>query len=339
MEAVDAELGGWTSAPYPTKADVDASYKRLLDRLLGRRDGPRSGGRRRQPQPLRRGVGAGRDPPAPTHRRRRDRDARGDGPAAGASDAGGSRTSAAVHPGGHRRRLRGQHRLPRPPPRRERRARELPARAVHDPARIAGMGGPTGPLRARRREPSRGVDDAAPRSGPHHRAPHVRTRRGVRQRAGHRLHPARQPGLDRAPPRDRPPGPPPSLGDHRRRHRRHRRTGPGRGRPLAGDVDGGAPRVPVPAGRGDGRRSRADDRRDGARDGQDGARGRSRGLRGDRLRERGRRRARDSWTSSSRPASRPTHSASCSSPGRGTSPWRSPPTASWRHWPAATRCC
>ena len=34
MEDVDAELGGWTSAPYPTKADVDASYKRLLDRLL-----------------------------------------------------------------------------------------------------------------------------------------------------------------------------------------------------------------------------------------------------------------------------------------------------------------
>ncbi len=34
MEAVDAELGGWTPAPYPDKADVDASYKALLDRLL-----------------------------------------------------------------------------------------------------------------------------------------------------------------------------------------------------------------------------------------------------------------------------------------------------------------
>jgi RHH-type proline utilization regulon transcriptional repressor/proline dehydrogenase/delta 1-pyrroline-5-carboxylate dehydrogenase len=34
MEDVDAELGGWTSAPYATKAEVDASYKRLLDRLL-----------------------------------------------------------------------------------------------------------------------------------------------------------------------------------------------------------------------------------------------------------------------------------------------------------------
>ncbi len=34
MEHVDAELGGWRSAPYATKADVDASYKALLERLL-----------------------------------------------------------------------------------------------------------------------------------------------------------------------------------------------------------------------------------------------------------------------------------------------------------------
>jgi RHH-type proline utilization regulon transcriptional repressor/proline dehydrogenase/delta 1-pyrroline-5-carboxylate dehydrogenase len=34
MERVDAELHGWARAPYPTKADVDASYKRLLDRAL-----------------------------------------------------------------------------------------------------------------------------------------------------------------------------------------------------------------------------------------------------------------------------------------------------------------
>ncbi len=34
MEHVDAELHGWIPAPYPTKADVDASYKRLLDTLL-----------------------------------------------------------------------------------------------------------------------------------------------------------------------------------------------------------------------------------------------------------------------------------------------------------------
>ena len=34
MEQVDAELGGWTPAPYATKAEVDASYKALLDRAL-----------------------------------------------------------------------------------------------------------------------------------------------------------------------------------------------------------------------------------------------------------------------------------------------------------------
>ena len=34
METVEAELAGWPPATYPTKADVDASYKALLDRLL-----------------------------------------------------------------------------------------------------------------------------------------------------------------------------------------------------------------------------------------------------------------------------------------------------------------
>jgi RHH-type proline utilization regulon transcriptional repressor/proline dehydrogenase/delta 1-pyrroline-5-carboxylate dehydrogenase len=34
MERVEAELHGWVPAPYPTKADVDASYKRLLARAL-----------------------------------------------------------------------------------------------------------------------------------------------------------------------------------------------------------------------------------------------------------------------------------------------------------------
>ena len=37
MESVDAELNGWSLAPYPTKADVDASYKALLDLLLDER--------------------------------------------------------------------------------------------------------------------------------------------------------------------------------------------------------------------------------------------------------------------------------------------------------------
>ena len=34
MEAVDAEHHGWVQAPYATKAEVDASYKRLLDSVL-----------------------------------------------------------------------------------------------------------------------------------------------------------------------------------------------------------------------------------------------------------------------------------------------------------------
>ncbi|WP_449385592.1 proline dehydrogenase family protein [Cellulomonas soli] len=34
MEQVDAELHGWPQAPYPTKADVDASYVRLVQRAL-----------------------------------------------------------------------------------------------------------------------------------------------------------------------------------------------------------------------------------------------------------------------------------------------------------------
>jgi RHH-type proline utilization regulon transcriptional repressor/proline dehydrogenase/delta 1-pyrroline-5-carboxylate dehydrogenase len=34
MEQVEAELAGWPQAPYATKADVDANYKRMLDRAL-----------------------------------------------------------------------------------------------------------------------------------------------------------------------------------------------------------------------------------------------------------------------------------------------------------------
>src|SRR5690606_29907315 len=34
MEAVEAELHGWQQAPYATKADVDASFKAMLDSAL-----------------------------------------------------------------------------------------------------------------------------------------------------------------------------------------------------------------------------------------------------------------------------------------------------------------
>jgi RHH-type transcriptional regulator, proline utilization regulon repressor / proline dehydrogenase / delta 1-pyrroline-5-carboxylate dehydrogenase len=36
MERVEAELHGWPAAPYASKADTDANYKRLVDRALGR---------------------------------------------------------------------------------------------------------------------------------------------------------------------------------------------------------------------------------------------------------------------------------------------------------------
>jgi RHH-type proline utilization regulon transcriptional repressor/proline dehydrogenase/delta 1-pyrroline-5-carboxylate dehydrogenase len=35
MEAVEAELTGWSQAPYASKAEVDANYKRMLDRAFG----------------------------------------------------------------------------------------------------------------------------------------------------------------------------------------------------------------------------------------------------------------------------------------------------------------
>ena len=34
MERAEAEFNGWTAAPYPSKADVDASYSRLIDAAL-----------------------------------------------------------------------------------------------------------------------------------------------------------------------------------------------------------------------------------------------------------------------------------------------------------------
>lgn len=34
MERIDAELHGWPQAPYPTKAEVDANYKRMVEHLL-----------------------------------------------------------------------------------------------------------------------------------------------------------------------------------------------------------------------------------------------------------------------------------------------------------------
>ena len=66
----------------------------------------------------------------PAADRHRHRDARGHGAGAGAGRARGRGRPAAVRPVVAARRPRGQHRLPRPAPRREHRAGELPAIAV-----------------------------------------------------------------------------------------------------------------------------------------------------------------------------------------------------------------
>ena len=70
MERVDAEMHGWPAAPFSTKAETDANYKRMLDVALDpANDGAVRVGRR-QSQPVRGGLGRhpGRAPPAPRHR-------------------------------------------------------------------------------------------------------------------------------------------------------------------------------------------------------------------------------------------------------------------------------
>ena len=184
MEQVDAELGGWVPAPYPTKADVDASYKALLGRLL---DAAEHGG-------LVVGVGSHnlfdvawalgeRDRRGPP-RRGRHRDARRHGAAAVAGDAGRRRRAAALHTRRHRRGLRGEHRLPVASTRRERGTGELPPFAVHDHARLAGLARRTRALRGRRRRQRRPcrASRAGPRTGAPSSAASIPTRRSPTSR-------------------------------------------------------------------------------------------------------------------------------------------------------------
>ena len=170
MEHVDAELGGWTPAPYATKAEVDASYKRAA-----------------RPPARRRAATAGLHVGVASHnlfdvawalgavrRPRRSTAAveiemlEGMAPPQARADARRGRRPAALHAGRHRRGLRRQHRLPVAPARRERRAGELPALAVHDRARTRRRG------TAERRRFEQSVADRArrrthapPGPGPH----------------------------------------------------------------------------------------------------------------------------------------------------------------------------
>ena len=59
MERVEAELHGWEQAPYATKAEVDASFKALVESALDERWAGAGARRRGQPQPVRRRVGDG----------------------------------------------------------------------------------------------------------------------------------------------------------------------------------------------------------------------------------------------------------------------------------------
>ena len=127
---------GGPQAPYPTKADVDASYKRLLERALDPCWGDARARRPGVAQPLRRGLGPRAGRAAGHARPARSGDARGDGPGRGRGGPPAGRTaSCCTPPVVPRRRVRRRHRVPRPPARREHRPRELPAPPVRAGAR------------------------------------------------------------------------------------------------------------------------------------------------------------------------------------------------------------
>ena len=247
MEHVDAELGGWIPAPYATKAEVDASYKALLDRLL---DAAADGG-------LVVGVGShnlfdvawalGERDRRGLDGHGRHRDARGHGTAAVASDAGGRRRAAALHAGRHRRGLRGEHRLPLAAARRERGAGELPPLAVHDHPGLTDVARRAPALRGRRRRPRRRcrANAGATQDRRDERrcfdpdAPFANEPDTDFTQAANRAWISRAPR--RRPPRRAAPA------DHvDRGHRRGRPTRTRRRGPVVGDVDGRAARARSP---------------------------------------------------------------------------------------------
>ena len=340
MEHVDAELGGWLPAPYDTKAEVDASYKALLWRAL---DAAASGD-------LVIGVGSHNlfDVALALEERERRQ----------LVDVVGIEMLEGMAPPQARAVLHDADGvlLYTPVVSEE----DFPSSIAYLSRRLDENAGPENFLRSlftiERRLTALGTRARALRAGRRgtprrfrptpRRAQDRRTEErrfdveaAVHQRAGHRLHPTRQPGMGRGAPGGRPSGAAAAARDDDGRHRRAGRTGPTRRGAVASDdhrrPSGGA----EPGRRGDGRRPRPDDRRDGSRDRQDRPRRRQRGLRGDRLRplvggvhaharRAGRRR---------RPT--PTRSAWSSSPVRGTSPPPSRPTGSSPPWRPATPCC
>ena len=195
------QLHGWPQAPYATKAEVDANYKRMLE----------YGCRPEHARAVHLGIASHnlfdvayglvlRE----DERRRavgRVRDARGHGQSPGAGGAGARRRPPALRAGRARRGLRQRHRLPRAPARREHRAEDNFLRHVFDlepgsPAWARERDRFLAALRPRRRALS---DAPAPDPGPRGRgargdaAPAADLGGAVRQRARHRLVARRQP--------------------------------------------------------------------------------------------------------------------------------------------------
>ena len=201
MERIEAAVHGWPQAPYETKAEVDANYKRMVE----------YGSRPEHAEAVHLGVAS--------HNLfdiayglvlREDRHVEpwvefemleGHGQSPGAGGAGARRGPAALRarrPGGG---FPQRHRLPGPPAGREHRARELPAprlrpgarlarldrRARSLPGRVRARGGP---VRRAPPHPGSGRGSGGPARPPS-------PRRAVRERSRHRLDAGGQPRLDR----------------------------------------------------------------------------------------------------------------------------------------------
>ena len=201
MERIEAAVHGWPQAPYETKAEVDANYKRMLE----------YGSRPEHAEAVHLGVAS--------HNLfdiayglvlREDRHVEpavefemleGHGQSPGAGGAGARRGPAPLRARRPRGGLPQRHRLPRPPAGREHRARELPAphlrpraglarldrRARSLPRRVRARGGP---VRRAPPHPGSGRGSGRPARPPSPRG-------AVRERSRHRLDARGQPRVDR----------------------------------------------------------------------------------------------------------------------------------------------
>ena len=227
METVEAQIHGWPrrpTAPRPTSTPTTSGWST-----------PPCA--RRTPTPCASGSPAttcstspGRSRWLPSTRRQRPdrhRDARGHGQRRGAGHHPRRRLGAALRAGHLARRLRLGRRLPGPPPGREHRPGELPARVVQPHRRLAHLRRAGAPLpRGRERAAHRvhGVPPARPAPAGADRA---RDRGAVRQRDRDRRDPSRGARADRrrAEPALLRLGPPGPGGGCRRRAGRRRRGG------------------------------------------------------------------------------------------------------------------